>query len=85
VSVATLTTCVLAGTESADIFHTEKSDSDDETSESFANGFPSEEVGEQDTNAIATIQEEITEMDAVGFDDTCVLHESVDMWLKTDA
>lgn len=66
-------------------FCTEESDSDDEMSKSgVPNGFPSEDVGEQDRDAVGTIQEEITEMNTMDFDKTHVLHQLVGMWHKTD-
>ena len=59
--------------------HTEESDSDDENSESGANDPSSEDVGKPVADAIATIQAEILELDTMGFDETVVLDESVDM------
>jgi hypothetical protein len=39
--------------------------------ESVPEQFPSEEVGEHNRDALGRIEAEITEMNAVGFDDTC--------------
>ncbi len=78
-SVATLTTWNLAGTQSTYVFYTEESDSDDEISESVANEPSSEAVGQPVGDAVANIQAEISELDTIGFDETLVLDESVDM------
>jgi hypothetical protein len=86
VSVATLTTCSSASAQSPGVFHAGESDiGHEETSECVPEGFPSEDIGEQDRDALGRIEEEITEMDTVGFDDTHALHESVDMQCKSDA
>jgi hypothetical protein len=41
--------------------------------------FSSEEVGEHNRDALGRIEAEITEMDTVGFEDTCTLQKSADM------
>jgi hypothetical protein len=79
-----LTTCSSASPQSTDVFHAGESDIGDEKSESVPEGFPSEDIGEQDRDALGRIEEKITEMDAVGFDDTHVLHESTDMQPNTN-
>jgi hypothetical protein len=78
-SVATLTTWNLAITQSTDVFYSEESDSDDENSVSVANPPSSEAVEEPVGDAIASIKAEISELDTMGFDETLLLDESVDI------
>ncbi len=47
-------------------------------SESVPGGFPSEEVGAQNRDAVRRIEAEITEMDTVGFDDVRSARTSAD-------
>ena len=61
------------------LFYTEESDSDDENSVSVANPPSSEAVEEPVGDAIASIKAEISELDTMGFDETLLLDESVDI------
>jgi hypothetical protein len=78
-SAVTLTTWKGASTKSTCIFYTEESDSDEENSDSDANESSSGDVGQPVGDAVATIQAEISELDTIGFDETLLLDESVDM------
>ena len=79
VSVGTLKPCSFASTQTTYVFYTEESDSDDETSESVGDRASPEDAGRPVEDAISTIQAEISELDTMGFDETLLLDESVDM------
>ena len=78
-SVGTLKERNLVGTQSTYVFYTEESDSDDENSESVDDRASPEDAGKPVGDAISTIQAEISELDTMGFDETLLLDESVDM------
>ena len=79
VSVGTLKACSFASTQSTYVFYTEESDSDDENSKSVEDRATCDDAGKPVEDAISTIQEEIAELDTMGFDETLLLAESVDM------
>ncbi len=84
-SVATLTTWNLAGTQSTDVFYTEESDTDEDDRDSVADRPSSEDVGQPVGDAITTLREEISELDTIGFDETLELDVSVDISYIIDA
>ena len=84
-SVATLTTWNLAGTQSTDVFYTEESDTDEDDRDSVADRPSAEDVGQPVGDAIATLREEISELDTIGFDETLELDVSVDISYIIDA
>jgi hypothetical protein len=80
-SGTTLGTCIVAGTHCTATLYTEESDIDEEDygiSDPITNSV-SQDVGKPVERAISTLEEEISELDTMGFDANLLLDECVDM------
>jgi hypothetical protein len=69
----------LTSTRLSHKFYAEESEHDEENAESVENNHSPETVENPVEDAISTIQEEISELDTIGFDETLLLSESVDI------
>jgi hypothetical protein len=81
VSFTTDGTCIFVSTQSTDTLYTEELEVDDrdaEISDSVTNWL-SQKVGKPVQCAVSTLEVEISELDIIGFDETLLLHQSVDI------
>jgi hypothetical protein len=66
-------------------FHAGESETNDEDTDTVANTTSIVAVGKPMEGSISTLGTEIAELDKIGFDETLVLDESLDIWYIIDA